>query len=98
MATKQELISQVFDQALAKLLAMPAKDYTALLAKLAAAAAEGKEAVVMSPKDRESIGSAVVDQANQLLAAAGKTPGLTLSPETRACKGGLLPEIWRCGD
>ncbi len=91
LTTKQELIAQAFDKALEKLLSLPAAEYTALLAQLAAGAAgSGNETVVMSPKDREAMGQAVVEQANKLLNQSGKAAGLTLSSETRDFKGGLL--------
>ncbi|MEA4892211.1 MAG: V-type ATP synthase subunit E family protein [Peptococcaceae bacterium] len=91
LTTKQELIAQAFDKALEKLLSLPAPEYTALLAQLASrAAGSGSETVVMSPKDREALGQAVVEQANKLLSQSGKAAGLTLSSETRDFKGGLL--------
>jgi len=90
LATKQELISQAFDNALDQLLKLSAAEYTSLLARLAAQAGNGNEAVIMSPKDREAVGQAVVEQANKLLNEGGKKAGLTLSGETRAFKGGLL--------
>lgn len=91
LATKQKMLARAFDEALQKLLALPAEEYAALLAGLAAkAASSGSEEIVLSPKDKEALGQKVLAGANQLLEKAGKKAALTLSAETRPFVGGLL--------
>ena len=88
LQAKQETISLAFDEALKKLLALPQDKKVDLLAALCAkAAVTGKEEVLFSPADRDTVGKAVVDKANRLLAGKG---GLTLSNETRPIQGGAL--------
>ena len=70
---------------------MPAEEYVPLLAKLAAgAAATGREEIILNPQDQANLGAKVVEQANALLAAAGRTASLTLSRQTRPIRGGVL--------
>ncbi|MDR1193860.1 MAG: hypothetical protein LBK98_06835 [Peptococcaceae bacterium] len=91
LGAKQRLIAQAFDGALAKLLALPENEYVSLLARLAAQAADrGDEEIVMSPKEKETRGRQVTEEANRLLAKAGKRAGLKLSSESRAFAGGLV--------
>ena len=90
LAAKQELVEQAFDTALEQLLALPEEEYTALLASLAAKAADtGREKVALSQKDRARYGKAAVTRANELLGDRGH---LTLSEGTRDIRGGLILE------
>lgn len=71
LATKQELVERAYALALEKLCALPAKEYTEVLAKLLVqASSTGREEVVFSSQDRERIGKAAVARANEMLAAA----------------------------
>jgi len=91
LATKQKMISQAFDIALQKLLALPEDEYVNLLARLAAgASSSGSEAVVFSSKDMAACGEKVLKSANELLARAGKKNNLTLAAEAGAFDGGLM--------
>ena len=88
LKAKQETISLAFDQALNKLLALPADRKVEILSALCAkAAVTGKEEVLFSPADRDAVGKAVVEKANSLLAGKG---GLTLSHDTRPIQGGFV--------
>ena len=87
LAAKQEMVAQAYDKALEQLLNLPDKEYTALLSDLAVkASSTGREAVILSQKDRTRFGKQVVTQANEKL-GDGR---LTLSGETRAIQGGLV--------
>jgi len=105
LAARQESISAAFDRALQKLLKLPAGEYTELLAQMAArASVTGREAVILSSKDRKKAGKQVVAKANELLAkkasasgetnkdtaSASGTGQLTLSQETREIPGGFI--------
>lgn len=91
LAAKQEVLDQAFALALDKLLAMPASDYAALLARLAVSAARtGKEEIILNSSDREKLGEQVVSEANALLVKDGRTGALVLSKQTQPLKGGLL--------
>ena len=86
LAVKQELLEEAFRLALETLCTLPEKEYTALLTALTVQAARsGREAVLLSPKDRETVGKAAVEKANQ---EGGKN--LTLSGETRSIPGGFI--------
>lgn len=87
LALKQQKVSESFDLAAEKIVALPAEQYTAFLAKLAArASVTGDEEIVLNAKDRESVGAAVAAEANALL-GKGK---LSLSDKTGSFAGGLI--------
>lgn len=87
LAAKQEMLDQAFDQALEQLVNLPEGEYVSLLANLAVkASTTGREAVILSKKDRTRYGKQVVTQANESL----KDGHLTLSEQTRNIKGGLI--------
>ena len=87
LALKQQKVSDSFDLACEKIVNLPAGQYTAFLAKLAAkASVTGDEEIVLNAKDASAVGSAVVDAANALL-GNGK---LTLSEKTGSFAGGLI--------
>jgi V/A-type H+-transporting ATPase subunit E len=91
LATKQDMITRAFDEALQRLLALPEPEYVTYLAKLAAAASStGSEEIVFSPKDQKGCGQKVVDGANKLLADAGKKASLAMSAGTGGFGGGFL--------
>ena len=88
LQAKQETISLAFDEALKKLLALPQEKKVEVLSALCAkAAVTGTEEVLFSPADRDTVGKAVVDKANSLLAGKGK---LTLSSDIRPLQGGFV--------
>lgn len=90
LQTKQELLEKAFSRALEKLQALPADQYVALLAKLAAeGCSTGREALVLNTADHARYGQRVADAANALLEKSGKTGALTLSDESRDFSGGL---------
>jgi V/A-type H+-transporting ATPase subunit E len=87
LAIKQEMISRVFAKAEEKLSLLPADEYVSLLAALIVRAAKnGEEQIILSPRDRERYGEAVVKEANKRL-PDGK---FTLAAGSRGIKGGLL--------
>ena len=87
LAAKQEMLDRAFAQALEELCNLPEGEYVSLLANLAVkASSNGREAVILSKKDRTRYGKQVVTQANERL----KDGHLTLSEQTRNIKGGLI--------
>lgn len=87
LAVKQELLGQAFDLALGTLCALPEGEYVALLTDLTVRAARsGRETLLLSPKDRETVGEEVVRRANARL-PDGR---LTLARETRPIRGGVI--------
>ncbi len=88
LATKQEMMQQAFDQALAHLCSLPEGECLALLTDLLLQATRtGNEQVILSPADRETYGQALVAQANAQL---GEKGNLTLADHTRPLQGGLI--------
>ena len=91
LRAKQELVTAAFTHAADKLRQLPQEAYVSLLAMMAAAASEtGREEIVLSARDRETVGAAIVSQANAALADKGAAAGLTLSQDTRETGGGLI--------
>ena len=90
LAAKQELLEETFAAAVEQLCSLPQEEYLALIASLAAEAAEGGEQMILSPRDAEQYGTEVILMANTALRAAGKRGELTLSAETRPIPGGFI--------
>ena len=91
LACKQKLVSEAFDRAEQKLLSLSGEEYIAFLAGQAAmASVSGREELILSAKDRDSIGKKVVSRANELLKEQKRPAGLTLSPEAGDFTGGLI--------
>ena len=86
LAAKQQLIDEAFARTAQALAALPQADYIDLLAALAAENGSGDEELLLSARDREAVGSAVVDAAN------ARKPGESfhLYGETRDTGGGLV--------
>ena len=85
LAAKQAMVERTYAQALEKLCAMPAEQYTAVLADLLVkASSSGTEEAVFSEKDKE-VGKAAVEKAN---AASGKQ--LKVSDEVQPISGGFI--------
>ncbi len=93
LETKQSIIGEAFAAAREKLMKLPAKTLTPVLARLAAEASRtGSEKIVLTAKDRDAVGSDVVKAANKLLKDAGKPAALTLSDTVLdgSAAGGVL--------
>lgn len=91
LALKQDCVAEAFDMAKRRLADMPEDSYVGFLASLAAsAAAGGSGEIVLSARDRERCGKAVLERANAALAAKGLTPALTLAADSREISGGLI--------
>ena len=91
LACKQAIVGEAFDKAEEKLRALTGDEYVDFLAGQAArAAVTGREEIVLSEKDRASVGEQTVKKANDLLRAEGKTAGLVLAAETGSFSGGLV--------
>lgn len=91
LALKQDCVAEAFDMAKRRLADMPEDSYVGFLASLAAsAAADGSGEIVLSARDRERCGKAVLERANKALAAKGLTPALTLAADSREISGGLI--------
>ena len=87
LAFKQQMVSEVFEQAAQRLVKLPREKYISFLAAQAAKAARGGEELVFNAKDAKEIGKDVVAAANKLL---GGKAELKLSRQTRDIPGGLI--------
>ena len=91
LMTQQEMVTAAFEYAAKTLLELPEQEYVAFLVKQACAASlSGTETIILSPSDRERIGSKVRDAANSMLRASGRNASLTLSDDTAGIRGGLI--------
>jgi V/A-type H+-transporting ATPase subunit E len=91
LAYKQSVITEAFDRAEKRLLAMSGDEYINFLAGQAArASVTGREEIVLSQKDKKTYGSKVVSKANALLGTMGKSGKLTLAEEEGDFSGGLV--------
>lgn len=71
LSAKQESIDKAFTQAKGTLLSLGEEEYVDLLAKLAVRSAKtGREEVLLNERDRDSVGTKVVQRANAMLAKA----------------------------
>ncbi len=91
LSTKQDCVAKAFETAKDRLANMPEESYIGFLAKLVSdAAVTGSEELVLSAKDREKLGTAVLKKAGDALAAKGLNAALTLSDDTREMVGGIV--------
>ncbi len=91
LALKQEMVEEAFGLAREKLLSLSEEEYTAFLAREAAAAAEhGLGSIVLNPEDRKKYGPKVLSEANRLLREKGIGGELTLDDETREIAAGVV--------
>ncbi|MCI9156017.1 MAG: hypothetical protein HFF44_03625 [Lawsonibacter sp.] len=68
LGAKQEVLGEAFALALEKLCTLPEKEYISLLAKLALkASTSGREQMIFSQKDRNTVGKQVVMAVNEAL-------------------------------
>lgn len=86
---KQEMIDAVFQEVAAQLQSLSGPERTEVLTRLALRTAQGGEALVLNPADRETIGPTLVREISRRMADAGKE-GVTLSSETREIMGGFI--------
>jgi V/A-type H+-transporting ATPase subunit E len=91
LASKQDLIRQVFDRAREELLEMKGEGRRKFLLQILLRSVEsGDEEVVVSPKDKELIDARFLQQANRQLEQDGKKGRLKLSRERRDLPGGFV--------
>ncbi|NLA86750.1 MAG: hypothetical protein GX847_05595 [Clostridiales bacterium] len=91
LAAKQEMVSAAFERAVRLLSELPDAQYTKLLARLAADASRtGAETLAFSARDVSRVGESVKNEANALLRQSSKEANLTVSPDTRDIRGGVI--------
>jgi len=91
LAQKQDLIQQVFDKALKRLVALRGEQYRRFIAELLLRAVEvGDEQVIFSSSDSHKVGEEVLEEINARLAKEGKKGGLRLVKEDRDLQGGFI--------
>lgn len=79
LGVKQELISQVFDEAVKRLAGLPGDEYRAMLIDLVGRKAEGSEELILSAHDEPRLGPDFDNAVNQVLRAQGKAGNLKVS-------------------
>ena len=88
LEAKQEMIGEAFRLAGEQLKSLPREEYVALLAGLAVrASTTGREELIFSPEDRDTVGLQVAEAAN---AALAKKSAPELPQELTATKAGAL--------
>lgn len=89
LALKQSILSEAYDKAKEKLLALPSEQYCEFLAAQAGnAAVTGHETIVLNSRDK-AMGEKIVSRANAIAASRGLPAALTLSDESGDFSGGL---------
>ncbi len=91
LEAKRALLERVFSQVAERIMTMPANEYKSWLLRLLLKAVEtGEEEVILSPGDRQTLGEALVREANAQLTQHGKKGALRLSLETRDIGRGFI--------
>ena len=91
LGLKQSMVNEAFDRAVERICEMPQDEYIEAMAKLAAkSAVTGRECMILSARDRERCGEALVAAANAKLSEQGRPANLTLSSEPGDMKAGFL--------
>ena len=86
LAAKQQMLEKAYTQALDKLCSMPDAQYIETVAALLVQAApKGTGKVIFAPAEKERIGKAAVEMANEKLGGQ-----LTVAEETRPIRGGFI--------
>ncbi|MBU1669713.1 MAG: V-type ATP synthase subunit E [Actinobacteria bacterium] len=85
---KQEMIAGVFEAAVAAVREMPPAEYVERMAGQLAASGRRAGDVLLSPRDRGSLGERLVARANELV--SGAAGSFTLAPGTRDIAGGFI--------
>ncbi|MGI6112984.1 MAG: V-type ATP synthase subunit E [Mahellales bacterium] len=91
LAVKQQLMDQVFDQAMEQLKNLSTEEYQNILLNLFIKTVDtGREQVIIASGDHERVNQQFIDRVNQTLKEQSKTGNLTLSGESRDIKGGFI--------
>jgi V/A-type H+-transporting ATPase subunit E len=91
LAVKQQLMDQVFDQAMEQLKNLSTEEYQNMLLNLFIKTVDtGQEQVIIASGDHERVNQQFIDRVNQTLKEQSKTGNLTLSGESRDIKGGFI--------
>ncbi len=91
LAGKQELIEEIFREALERVMSLGEKDMLDLLSGVAIGSFPGGEVeIVLSPADRKLLGKKLVERINKSLSGKGAGAKAVLSQETRPIRGGLI--------
>lgn len=90
LGAKQELISQVFDEAVKRLSNLSKEEYRALLLDLIGQKAGGTEELILSEHDNHRLGPDFHDAVNQALKTRGKTGNLKISYSPDRLGGGFI--------
>ncbi len=91
LAAKQEMVQAAFERAARLLSELPDAQYIKLLAQLAADASRtGSEMLAFSARDVSRVGESVKNEANALLRQSSKDANLTVSPDVRNIRGGVI--------
>ncbi|MFH1149693.1 MAG: V-type ATP synthase subunit E [Actinomycetota bacterium] len=87
---KQEMIAGVFEAAVSAVRDMPPAEYVERMAGQLEASGRRAGDVLLSPRDRESVGERLVARANELVSSTGAAGAFTLAPGTRDIAGGFI--------
>lgn len=90
LSAKMKAVEEAFRRAADSLATLPDDQYRRLLVEVAAGVASGAERVIVSPRDRERLGSRFIQELNEALRARGKPGSVRFSDETRAMRGGVI--------
>ncbi|MBU2590982.1 MAG: V-type ATP synthase subunit E family protein [Nitrospinota bacterium] len=91
LATKQEVMGEVFATALERLSNIPDKEYAELLKKMVVdAAVTGDEEVLLHASDVTRLGKGWITAVNSALTGTGKKGGLKFSSDNLEEKGGFV--------
>ena len=91
LQAKQDMVDEVFARAIDKLSSLPADQYIDIIASMAVeAVSSGTEEIILSPKDRDTYGSKIVNIVNSRLSAKGMKAAVKLSEISRDIKSGFI--------
>ncbi len=91
MRVKQELVQKTFNMAMERLSSMPREQYCEFMANMIVNAIQGEKAeIVLSKKDRQSLGEILLERVTALTEEKGAQVGLVLSYKTADIKGGFI--------
>lgn len=91
LQVRQELVRAAFDRTREMLVNMPDEEYCGFLTGMLLQALQQEQyEIVLSQRDRERIGTGLMESILQLVQAAGKQTGIRLSDTTADISGGFI--------
>lgn len=91
LEAKQDMVDATFNKVIGRLNSLPIDEYRGILIEMVVKLVEtGDEEIILSKKDKESIGVDIVKVVNERLKSKGLKSEIRLADESVECNGGFI--------